>query len=371
MAGTTGSTGLNNLLADTQQVQTTLPSWYDQAQQNIVNRASTALGAAPAFQNTAAQGAVNTLTGPANPFTQGQTALNTIASGAANPWITSPTGQVTPNTATPLGGLFSAENAQLNQLLPNYTAGANAAGIGAGQFGSLRNVTAVDKAKADAQANLFAQQMTAALQNQNAGVAAGTGLGSIGAQGTTAGLNTGAAQMNAPFAPLGNYANLINAINVPGTVSQQNQMSGVSTLGALSKVPSAAGNLLNSVGLTGSSLGGLGNNIMKALGLGSGNPVAGTGANGGPGLGQMVGSDGKIYTDPTYGVPGSTNNSAIYTGAPPEGAVNSSGQVNPGWTQDESGNWYNIGTVGQNPVDTSTVIDQGYNQVDNLGNALF
>jgi hypothetical protein len=283
MAGTTGSTGLNNLLTDTQQVQTTLPSWYDQAQQNIVNRASTALGAAPAFQNTAAQGAVNTLTGPANPFTQGQTALNTIASGAANPWITSPTGQVTPNTATPLGGLFSAENAQLNQLLPNYTAGANAAGIGAGQFGSLRNVTAVDKAKADAQANLFAQQMTSALQNQNAGVAAGTGLGSIGAQGTTAGLNTGAAQMNAPFAPLGNYANLINAINVPGTVSQQNQMGGVSTLGALSKIPSASGNLLNSVGITGASFGGLGNKLMNALNLGSGS-----------GSGLSVDASGKI-----------------------------------------------------------------------------
>jgi len=291
MAGTTGSTGLNNLLTDTKQVQTTLPSWYDQAQQNIVNRASTALGAAPAFQNTAAQGAVNTLTGPANPFTQGQAALNTIASGAANPWITSPTGQVTPNTATPLGGLFSAENAQLNQLLPNYTAGANAAGIGSGQFGSLRNVTAVDKAKADAQASLFAQQMTAALQNQNAGVAAGTGLGSLGAQGTTAGLNTGAAQMNAPFTSLGNYANLVNAINVPGTVSEQNQMGGVSTLGALSKIPSASGNLLNSVGL-----GGLGTNIMKALGLnsniGSGATQSGSALGGGTTPGTYPLADG-------------------------------------------------------------------------------
>jgi len=187
--------------------------------------------------------------------------------------------------------LFSAENAQLNQLLPNYTAGANAAGIGAGQFGSLRNVTAVDKAKADAQANLFAQQMTAALQNQNAGVAAGTGLGSLGAQGTTAGLNTGAAQMNAPFTSLGNYANLVNAVNVPGTVSQQNQMGGVSTLGALSKIPSASGNLLNSVGL-----GGLGTNIMKALGLnsniGSGATQSGSALGGGTTPGTYPLSDG-------------------------------------------------------------------------------
>jgi len=272
MAGTTGSSGLNNLLTDTQQVQTTLPSWYDQAQQNIVNRAGTALGAAPSFQNTVGQNAVNTLQGNNNPFTQGQTALNTIATGAANPWITSSTGQVTPNTATPLGGLFAAENQQLNQLLPNYTAGANASGIGSGQFGSLRNVTAVDKAKADAQSQLFAQQMTAALQNQNAGVAAGTGLGSLGSQGITSALNTGSAQMNAPFTPLGNYANLVNAVNVPGTVSQQNQMSPLSMIGALSNVPSAAGNLLSSLGITGASFGGLGNSIMNSLNLGKSTP---------------------------------------------------------------------------------------------------
>ena len=344
MAGTTGSTGLNNFLTDTQQVQTTLPSWYDQAQQNIVNQASTALGAAPAFQNTAAQGAVNNLTGSANPFAQGQAALNTIASGAANPWITSATGQVTPNTATPLGGLFAAENQQLNQLLPNYTAGANASGIGSGQFGSLRNMTAVNKAKADAQSNLFAQQMTAALQNQNAGVAAGTGLGSIGAQGTTAGLNAGAAQMNAPFTSLGNYANLVNAINVPGTVSQQNQMGGLSTLGALSKAPSAAGNLLGSLGINASSFGGLGNAIKKGLGLGSGAAVAGTGTGGGPGLGQIRGVDGKIYEDPTYGA-GATGPAPVNQPAPPE-ALNPDGSYNPdsGWTQDQDGSWYNIGS---------------------------
>jgi hypothetical protein len=33
-----------------------------------------------------------------------------------------------------------------------------------------------------------------------------------------------------------------------------------------------------------------------------GEPVTGTGFGGGPGAGQVVGLDGKIYTDPTYGV---------------------------------------------------------------------
>ena len=84
MAGTTTSSGLNNMLTDTQQVQTTLPTWMDTAQQNVISQAGTAQGAAPAFGQTAAQGAVNTLQpGATNPFTQAQGSLNTIASGAA------------------------------------------------------------------------------------------------------------------------------------------------------------------------------------------------------------------------------------------------------------------------------------------------
>jgi hypothetical protein len=309
MPGTTGSTGLNNAFADTQQVQTTLPGWYDQAQQNVINNASTALGQAPSFQNTTAQGAVNTLNGPSNPFTQGQSALNTIAGGAANPWLTSSTGQVTPNTATPMGGLFAAENAQLNQLLPNYTAQPNATAIGSGQFGSLRDMTAVNKAKADAQSTLFAQQMTAALQNQNAGVAAGTGLGSLGNQGITAGLNVGNAQMNAPFISPGNYANMINAVSAPATVSQQNQMSPLSMFGALSQIPNAGSNLVGSIfgtearGVAGQSgyvpgTPGLVGSISRAYNGVSGmsNPFTG----GGGGIPEIPGYGGPTdFTNPT------------------------------------------------------------------------
>jgi len=32
-----------------------------------------------------------------------------------------------------------------------------------------------------------------------------------------------------------------------------------------------------------------------------GAPVQGTGIGGGPGAGQILGADGKVYTDPTYG----------------------------------------------------------------------
>ena len=248
MAGTTTSSGLNNVLSSTNQVQTTLPSWYDAAQQNVVNQAGSALSQAPAFGNTVAQGAVNTLQGSSNPFNQAQGSLDTIASGAANPWNVDPTtGQVSPNTSTALGGLFQAQNQQLNQLMPSTVAPAQATGIGTGGFGGLRAQTAVDKAKGDAMSTLNAQQMQAALQNQQNGVAAGNALGNVGAQGITAGLTTGAAQMNAPFQGNLNYANAINSVNAPTTVSQQNQQSPLQMISTLAGVPSVGTNLVNSI----------------------------------------------------------------------------------------------------------------------------
>lgn len=277
---TTGSSGLNNLMSNTAVTQTTLPSWYDTAQQNIVNQAGTAQAAAPSFGQTTAQGAVNTLQGTNNPFSQAQTTLNQISSGAANPWLTSASGQVTPNTNTALGGLFAAQNQQLNQVLPSVTAPAQANAIGSGNFGSLRGQTAVDKAKADAFANLTAQQMTAALQGQQTGAQAAANLGNVGAQGITAGLTTGTAQMNAPFQGATNYANLINAISAPTTASQQTQLSP-----------------LNMIGSIGSSLAGLagsaaGRNILNSLGLS--NLFSGTGSI------PSFGADGDITGNISY-----------------------------------------------------------------------
>lgn len=260
---TTGSSGLNNLMSNTAVTQTTLPSWYDTAQQNIVNQAGTAQAAAPSFGQTTAQGAVNTLQGPNNPFQQAQTTLGQISSGAANPWLTDASGNVTPNTNTAMGGLFQAQRDQLNQVLPSVVAPAQAGAIGSGNFGSLRGQTAVDKAKADAFATLTAQQMASALQNQQTGSQAAANLGNVGAQGITAGLTTGTAQMNAPFQGLTNYANLINSINAPTTASQQTQLSPLNMLGT-------AGSTLS--GLAGSAAG---RNILNSLGLS--NLFSGTG----------------------------------------------------------------------------------------------
>ena len=77
--------GLNDLVSDIGQKTTTMPSWYDAAQQNIVSGATQAYNAAPTPGGTVAQNAVNQLAGPTNAFTTAANTLQGIASGAASP----------------------------------------------------------------------------------------------------------------------------------------------------------------------------------------------------------------------------------------------------------------------------------------------
>jgi hypothetical protein len=217
--------GLNDMIMNTAQQTTTLPTWFDSAQQNVVNQANAVMGSAPMPQNTVAQNAVNQLSGPTNAFTNATGTLQNIATGAANPWITSATGQVTPNTNTAMGGLFQAQNQQLNQLMPNVTAPVEGANIASGNFGSLRGMTARNKAMADAQASLTAQQMQAALQNQSTGVQAAQGAGNTAQQGISNLLTTGQYQQAAPFTNVSNYGKILGGIQAPTTVSNQTQLS--------------------------------------------------------------------------------------------------------------------------------------------------
>lgn len=217
--------GLNDMIMNTAQQTTTLPTWFDSAQQNVVNQANAVMGSAPTPQNTVAQGAVNQLSGPTNAFTNATGTLQNIATGAANPWITGANGQVTPNTNTAMGGLFQAQNQQLNQLMPNVTAPVEGANIASGNFGSLRGMTARNKAMGDAQASLAAQQMQAALQNQSTGVQAAQGAGNTAQQGINNQLTVGQYQQAAPFTNVSNYGKILGGIQAPTTVSNQTQLS--------------------------------------------------------------------------------------------------------------------------------------------------
>ena len=283
--------GLNNFISNTAQQTTTLPGWFDTAQQNVVNQAGTALGAAPTAQQTVGQNAVNALSGPTNAFTQAGGTLQNIASGAANPWITnSQTGQVTPDTSTAMGGLFAAQNQQLQQLMPNVTAQPMANAIGAGQFGSLRGQTATNKAMGDAQAQMNAAQYQAALQNQQTGVQAGSAAGNVAQQNINNLLTTGQYQQAAPFSNISNYGKILGGIQAPTTVSNQTQLSPLNQYAGLYSLLAGNGvtggvanSILNTLGVTGgiSSLISKGLNALNFSGSGittdsNGNPVAGT-----------------------------------------------------------------------------------------------
>jgi hypothetical protein len=227
--------GLSNFITNTANQSTSMPTWYDQAQQNVVSQASTGAGNVPKLQDTVAGGAINQLSNAAtNPFNQAQSTLNQIGSGAANPWITNAaTGQVSPNTNTAMGGLFQAQNQQLNQLLPNYTAPITGANVASGNFGSLRGETALNKARADAFAQLLPAQMQAALQNQQTGVQAATGQGQVGSQGVTSMTNLGQAQQSDPLFAASALGKIVGGINAPTTVSNTTQLSPLNQIGSI------------------------------------------------------------------------------------------------------------------------------------------
>ena len=270
--------GLNNIITNTAQQQTTLPSWFDTAQQNVVSQAGQQFAAAPTPQQTVAQNAVNQLSGPTNAFTQAGGTLQNIATGAANPWITNPiTGAVTPNTNTAMGGLFQAQNQQLDQLLPNVTAPVEGGNIASGQFGSLRGQTAVEKAKGDALAQLFAQQNQASLTNQATGVNAAQGAGNVAQQGINNLLTTGQYQQASPFTNVSNYGKILGGIQAPTTVSNQTQLSPLNQVGGLIAALGGTGGgtgILNSLGVNG--LTGLFNEIGSYFGGSSGSGSLGT-----------------------------------------------------------------------------------------------
>jgi len=212
-----------------------MPAWYDKAQQDLVTDATTAGKTIPALADTSAGAAIDQFAtdSTTNPFANAQSTLNKIGTGAANPWITDASGNVKPDTTTAMGGLFQAQNQALNQLMPNYTAPVEGANIASGNFGSLRGNTAVNKAMADAQAQLFERQMQAALQNQQTGVAAATGQGNVGAAGVNAMTSLGQAEQSDPLFATSAVGKIIGGINAPTTTKNETQLSPLNQIGSI------------------------------------------------------------------------------------------------------------------------------------------
>jgi len=242
--------GLNSLVSGTETSATTLPSWYDNAQQQIVANAQSGAAVMPTLANTVAGTAISNLSGANNPFQIAQANLANTAQDLANPFNVSSTGAITPNVNSPLGALYGYQNQQLKTLIPQITSPTDAAAISGGQFGSLRNATAADTALTNAQANLAAQQMQAALQNQQAGVNAASGLTNVGSAGTATETTLGQAQQAAPLTATSDLAQILGTIKAPTAVTESATLPLAGQIGAMQNLLGASGlsGLLQSAG---------------------------------------------------------------------------------------------------------------------------
>lgn len=227
--------GLSSYLTDTNVTKEQMPSWFMTAQENLV-KGTQAAAPVPLAQTTAP--AAQAAFGAQGPFATGQQILETIGTGAVNPWTVSSTGQVTPNVATPMGGLFSAQQQYLNQIMPDIEAAETAKYIGSGGFGSRMNISAAERAKAAAAADLFQKQMSSALQAQQTAAQAGAGLGQLGSQQAQEAIDTATFLQNYPYADLVNMANIYKTMgpSLGKTTEVSTKLSLPRQLGALSTV---------------------------------------------------------------------------------------------------------------------------------------
>ena len=186
---------------------TTLPSWFSSAQQTLATQAPQTYQAATAPGSTVAAGLIKDLNSPtANPFTTAISGLQSAQTANANPFLESGA----PNTSSPLGGLFAAQNAKLDQILPQITSQAGAGGIATGNYGSLRGQTAVDTARAGALTTLAEQQNKAYMDAMQQSIQAGQALGNVGSQYGTTNVNVANQEMMGGLPTLAKYSDIIN-----------------------------------------------------------------------------------------------------------------------------------------------------------------
>ena len=225
-------------------------------------------------------------------------------------------------------------NAQSQALNTGYNTALGAAGQQnalQGQLGSTAGQLA-----SSGQQNLTQlgnAQSNLAGQNQALGLADINALSTLGGQQQTIAQN----QQLFPLTNLSTASGLLRGFSVPTTTKTTAEMSplsaaatiGAGAAGLVQPKYDSAGNIIKGSALI--------DQIRKSFGFGDtsglttptaidttkgyttprgdvlsyGNPVAGTGDAGGPGVGQVLGNDGKIYQDPTYG------NTSGYNPPPP------------------------------------------------------
>jgi len=232
-----------SLTSTTTTTATTLPSWFGDAQESIKTKAGTAYDNAllPANQTVGTQ-LIKDLGGATNPFMTASNNLGTIQTNLMNPFLSQEQGGGY-NTASPLGALFSAQNAKLDQILPQVTAKEGAAGLGAGNFGGLRGQTATGAARAGALTTLAEQQNKAALDAYSTATQAAQAQGNVANQYSSAVLPLAKYQQTGGLDALAKYSDIVNAMGptLNKTTTETKEGSTLSNVGQVVSGLKAAG----------------------------------------------------------------------------------------------------------------------------------
>lgn len=340
---------------------TTAPAWYNNFLSGLAGTGQAAVeqGGVAGFSDlqkqvfgqapgavTAGQGALGTAVGTATNVAN--TPTMSMISQYMNPYTQQVVGEI--------GRLGQQE--WENKIAP----GATAAAVGSGQFGSTRGMNVYGNLAREANRDVLGRQaqtlqggfdaaLKAAQAQQTLDLQAAQQLGQLSGQQytqSTGGLDVlnklGAqqqaleqAKLNYPMSALGQVSSLIKGYTVPTSTTQQytgpmpgayakspaELLGGLATgaggffapgaqgqpssyeniKSAVSKIPG-----LNQIfGDTGMNNAGATNTVNPVQPIDTsdssyGEPVTGTGFGGGPGAGQVVGLDGQIYNDPTYGI---------------------------------------------------------------------
>jgi len=228
--------GLSSAVTNKDIVSTTMPSWYEAAQQGAVNKA---MNVAPGQVDPNISSALSNVFAPGSGFTAGQSILEDIGTGIANPWLTSASGEVTPNTNTALGGYIQSQRDYMNQMLPGAVAESTAGRIAGGDFGSSMNRAAEIAARGRVMGEAEQRQLKAILDAQQTGVAAGAGLGNLANALTQGATNAMTFQANLPYAQTENLAKILGNIKTGQTQTTTKELGALNQILGLMQAGSA------------------------------------------------------------------------------------------------------------------------------------
>ncbi len=200
------------LTSTSETTSTTLPDWYTNAQSGIAASALSGYSGAlnPANQTVGNQ-LISDFSGATNPFNTATSNLTTIQSGLMNPFLPQDQGGGF-NMNSPLGALFSAQNAKLDQVLPQITAKEGAVGLGGGNFGSLRGQTATGAARAGALTTLAEGQRKTALDAFGQATQAAQAQGNVASQQATSLLPLAKYEQTGGLDALQKYADVMGSM---------------------------------------------------------------------------------------------------------------------------------------------------------------